>query len=143
MAIHYGTILRERRILLGMTDTEVANASGLTIHAYDDVEQHSDEFVSNLALSHAQGICSVLGLSLRELLELPSEDSVQKDVASLIRDARLAKNLSLSELGDRIGFDEEVVRSLEQENHFEGSLPINVLFELEEVLGLARGTLIR
>ena len=140
--MHYGTAIRERRKQLGLTDTAVADASGLTIHQYDDIEQHPDELISNVALGKAKRVCSTVGLELRRLLELPATRSRKETVSALIRKSRQAQNLTVSEVAKHIGFADEVIHSLEQRDEFAETLPVSVLFELEKALGLERGSLI-
>lgn len=136
--------IRDRRRKLGLQDVAVAKSSGLSIHEYGDIEQHADEFETAISTGTARQVCHVLGLELRSLLGLPKVTSKEmRDISELIRNAREAQKLSQLQVADRIGFNEDTIRSLESTPAFVDTLPLKVLYELEDALGLERGSLIQ
>lgn len=137
-------IIRDRRIQLGHQAAVVAERTGLSIYEYSDIEQHADEFETAISAGTARVVCHTLGLEMRNLLGLPQRAPKETEsVSELIRSTREKRGLSEAELAERIGFAEETVHSLESTPDFADTLPLSVLYELEGVLGLERGHLIR
>ena len=67
--------IKSRREELGLSDLEVARASGLTIHSYCDIELYPDELVKLfrwelVPLGAANRLCSELRLNLLDLLDV-------------------------------------------------------------------------
>ena len=142
--MNFAKAIRDRRIQLGLQAAAAAERLGLSIYEYGDVEQHADEFETAISTGTARQLCHVLGLELRSLLGLPQVTSKEmKNVSELIRSTREGQKLSQVQLADRIGFNEETIRSLESTPEFVDTLPLSVLYELESALGLERGRLIR
>jgi ribosome-binding protein aMBF1 (putative translation factor) len=140
--VSYEKAIRERRIRLGLADTSVAEKVGLTIDQYDDVEQHADEFLTNISMLCARRICAVLGFQLRALLLLPPQQPRKQPRSSIVKEAREAKGLSTLAVAELIGFEEHVIRSSEEKEEHLDFLPVGVIFELEKALGLEKGALV-
>lgn len=136
--------IRERRMNLGLQAAAAAERSGLSIYEYGDIEQHADEFETAISTGAARRVCHMLGLELRSLLGLPQATAESiSNVSDVIRRARERKKLSPLQLADQIGFNEETVRSLESTAEFVDTLPLRVLYDLEDALTLERGSLVR
>jgi len=135
--------IRDRRMKLGLQAAAAAERSGLSIYEYGDIEQHADEFETAISTGTARRVCHVLGLELRSLLGLPHVTSEHNNISDVIRRARERKKLSQLQLADQIGFNEETVRSLESTAAFVDTLPLKVLYDLEDALGLERGSLVQ
>jgi DNA-binding XRE family transcriptional regulator len=138
-------LVRNAREQQGMTQEEVAVRSRLTIHEYVDIEQHADEIYSALPLAAARRVCSALNLDLSELLAAEqllspptTSTSAQGGVLrhQLVRDQRIARSASISDVANAIGFDESAVALGESKEVYLESLPIRVLIDWARYLGL-------
>ncbi len=114
--------IKLRRIELGLTDKDVADKSGLSIHEYDDIEQHADEIYTVTELKKIKAICSALNLDFFDLCNIKcafEEGQSFSDEFLLPRNELIAKRIIKSGLskegfGDRIGFYAEEILKLEQ-----------------------------
>jgi transcriptional regulator with XRE-family HTH domain len=146
------TKIKERRVEKGFSEIECAADAGLSIHEYDDVESYEDEFIRVLSLGKARRIATKLELSLEELLGDYLGHSDRKSAVadsvpagprhSLVRRARLANGLSVSELADKIGYEDVAIDNLENSSDYFEVLCIDVLLDIAEVLGLDPACLI-
>lgn len=137
--------IAERRQQLGLSDIEVAERTGLSIHEYGDLEQHAEEPFEVVPLGRLRAVCDTLKLSLAELL--PREMlSCERSEASIslhegrrnaIVEARRKKlELSRQELGDRLGFPAETVKLMEEDPDFLERWPIGYVRDVARELGI-------
>ena len=146
------TTLKNKRIEKGFSEAECAADTGLSIHAYDDVESYEDEFICALSLEQARRISAKLELNLEELLREYLKSSGRESIAtnefpvlprhSLVRQARLSTGLSVSELADKIGYADITIHNMENASDYFEDLSIDVLLEIAELLGLDPARLI-
>lgn len=135
--------IRGKRIELGLSDLSVAQRAGLSIHEYSDIEGRDDEFTTAIPLETARRVCNALNLNFRALLGLSDMIATADKISDVVREARTNQGMSQLALGDAIGFSEETIRSIESSPNFLTTLPIVVVFDLERVLGIERGSLVR
>ncbi len=101
--------IKSRRGELGLSEIEVARASGLTIDSYCDIESYPDELLTLVALRNVKMLCSALGINLLDLLGMPcafcnrSEcfEDYQSSRSELIRQYRAREGWSVEELFGR------------------------------------------
>src|ERR1700676_366490 len=130
-------VIQKAREQAGMSDTEAAARSGLSIYEYGDVEAHDDEFTTAIPLSAARPICRALHLNLEELLALEPlagadlRSAFPADLAGLSRNVVLRKKreslgLSVTEMADAIGFEDTAIERAEADNDYLETLPVQV-----------------
>jgi transcriptional regulator with XRE-family HTH domain len=140
-------IIRERRLELGLSDVDVAKKLGLTIHEYGDIEQHDHELIEVVSIGTTHRLCDLLGLSLQQVFKISSVDEAShlfdgKRPGELVMQRREQKGYSVSDLAQRVGFDETTIESLETIPSFGNSLPVFLLNDIETELGLPEGSLV-
>ncbi|WP_267226855.1 helix-turn-helix domain-containing protein [Dyella silvae] len=137
-------ILKRRRLELGLSETEVAKASGLSVYQIGDVEQYEDELLSAITLSEARMLCAALALSLNDAVRIPpGGGALAGSRAQAICFARMQKGLTVEELGDLIGFEAEAITNIEASPDFVDELPGEVALNLARILGLSAAALLR
>lgn len=134
--MNHSEILKRRRGELGLSDVDVAEACGLTIEQYGDVEQHTDEFQTALTVLEARRLCAALKLRLPDVLGLPSIEPLKLKRSEAIRMARLKMNLSVNSFADLIGFESSIADRIEEEADFIDDLPIEVVTNIATVLNI-------
>jgi len=134
--------IRDRRIELGLSDVEVARRSGLSIHEYCDAEWHDNELLAVVNLRNLKQLCLVLDLDPFDVLEfkcafctgsgyLPEYHLPRNEI---VRRQRLVKGWSVKELGDKIGFYEEVIQHIEIDADYLDSWSANLVKDLAKHL---------
>lgn len=133
-----------RRKALNLSDSEVARRAGVTIFEYGDIEQHADELTSAISLGRARAICEALQTDIPSALGLPtavSDSNIPRH--KLIARQRQDMRLTVREVGDAIGFSDNVVHSLEAVPQFLDTLPVQVALDLGKCLNIAFSDLTR
>lgn len=137
--------IAERRRQLGLSDVEVAERAGLSIHEYGDLEQHAEESFEVVELRRLRAVCDILSLSLADLLPEgmlrcePSETSISLDERgrnALVEARRKELDLSRQDLGDRLGFPAETVELMEEDPDFLEGWPIGYVLDVARELGI-------
>jgi len=98
--------VKSRREELGLSDVDVARASGITIDSYCDIEFYPEELLTLVPLRNVKRLCTVLGVSLLDLLGVPCVfcehlqrfEDYQSPRNELVRRHRLGEGWSLEEL---------------------------------------------
>lgn len=139
---------------LGLSDTYVSSKIGITIDEYFDLEAYPDEIFTVTSLHKIKSLFNLLSLDFFELFEIQCAFCVQKKPFledfllprnELIRKKRLAKRMSMEELGDHIGFYEIAIMNMEKNKDFleewvlenitnlanELDIPIQILLEVK------------
>lgn len=139
-------IIRDKRLELGLSDVEVAEKLGLTPSALGDLELHDDELETAISLGTVRRLCNLLGLSLRQILNIPVSDatllSEEQWPGEVLKLRREQSGQSQLDLAERVGFDEATIRSLETVPSFGNTLPIFLLKDIEVELELPEGSLV-
>jgi transcriptional regulator with XRE-family HTH domain len=151
-AAHVGSIIREARQRLNLTEEQCARKCGLSLWSYGDVEARGGEFFSNISLGTARRICNFLGLDLLDLTarflgleisnRLPVDDESYYSRNQLIAYTRSKRGMTQENLADSIGFGTVTVEFLERTPDFIESLPLKVVVELARSLELDPGLLL-
>lgn len=119
--------IRERRLLLGLTDCDVANESNISIAEYNDIEAYPDELYTVVHLQVVKRICDVLSINLMDLLGLgcrfceDGQPFIEIYLLSrnlLISKQRTKLGLSLDDVGNQIGFESRAIERMENESDF-------------------------
>jgi len=137
--------IKAQRHSLRLTDAEVAQKSGMSIHEYCDIEQHEDELITVTPLSDIKRLCETLGLSVFEILgiecgycarRLTVEKAARLTRERLVRRARKKIGLSEYDLGEQLGFESEAIRDMEQDAQFLENWPIVHINNLASALSI-------
>jgi transcriptional regulator with XRE-family HTH domain len=105
-------VIRDRRLELGLSDVEVAEKLGLTPSGLGDLELYDDELETAVSLGTVRCLCSLLGLSLRQVLKMPVGDATRPSEHQLpgevMRLRREQSGVSQLDLAERVGSEEAV-----------------------------------
>jgi DNA-binding XRE family transcriptional regulator len=135
--------IKRRRLEVGLADTEAARQVGLSIHEYDDIEQHAREIFEVTELRSTKRICEVLRLDFFRLFNIrcafcEGSDQYLQYFSTprneLIRKRRLDLGLSEEELGNSIGFEAIAITDMEKEANYLEAWPIDLTKELSGAL---------
>jgi transcriptional regulator with XRE-family HTH domain len=136
--------IKSRREELGLSDVDVARASGLTIDSYCDIESYSSELLTLVPLRNVKQLCTVLGVNLLDLLgvscafceqPVPFQD-YQSPRNELVRQHRAREGWSLEELFGRFKRMHwaEVEQELETNPDQLENWRLDMILELAEIL---------
>jgi transcriptional regulator with XRE-family HTH domain len=132
-------MVRNRRIELGLEESEVASAAGFSPEEYGDIELHQSELTSTIALFRVKRLCEVLGLTITSLFELPtsaaSGDEVRLGRKSLA-DLRRERGWPVQQLADELGMEEWVVEKIEADESAVDQWPFDLAARYAEQMGL-------
>jgi transcriptional regulator with XRE-family HTH domain len=146
-------VIRKAREQAGLSDTDIAARSGLSLYEYGDIETYADEFTTAISLAAAKAICRAVHLHLSDVIALEplgrdaGHLAVPSDLAGLPRNVLLRKRrealgLSLNQLADAIGFEDIVIERAEANSDLLETLPIRVVADLAASLQLPLRSLI-
>ncbi|MCW0183429.1 MAG: helix-turn-helix domain-containing protein [Zavarzinia sp.] len=149
---NFGPVLREKRLQLGLSEEYCAEMSGLDISCHYDVEAYKDEFFNNISLGTARRLCRILKISIMDAIrgfvspvEVVSRACSDPEFYSrndLISKARMAKNMSVEQLGDAVGIYEKFMGGLERSPDFIETMTIRDIVYIAAALDLDVGLLI-
>jgi transcriptional regulator with XRE-family HTH domain len=136
-------LIKSRREALGLTDVQVAEATGLSIHEYGDIEQHADEIFTVTELRQVRKLAARVGIDLFQLFDLScafceQSQSFQQEYSlprnELIRRQRTALGLTQDQLGDQIGFDVVAIQDMETSEDFLEGWSFELIRDLAKIL---------
>jgi transcriptional regulator with XRE-family HTH domain len=98
--------LRERRVVKGMSEGDVAFVAGLSANEYYDLEHDSTEWRMVTPLFTLKFLIRLLHIEIDKLILPPSHDQFDKrhSAAEVITARRSQLNLSKEEFAERAGF---------------------------------------
>lgn len=142
--------IKLRREELGLTDSEGARLSGLSIYEYGDVESYKDEIFNVVPLYHIKKLCLGLKVDFLTLFEMPCAfcqgDKYLMDYIlhrnELIKKKREESGLSIETLGDKVGFFPIEIQNLETYTAHLESWVLDNIFKLSSVLKIPSQILI-
>ena len=123
-------LLREKSC---KSENEVADAVGLSIHEYEDLEAYDNEIIDVLSLGAAKRVAAYLGQPLIQLL-VPEKKSwpevviAPSELGSLARSKIEREQLSLEEAEDLVGW--KLQRLFEDPECYLEENPIMFIFDL-------------
>ncbi len=107
-------LIRRARIALCLSEQEVAARAHLTIYELGDIEARADEFGSAIPIQNAFRLCSVLGVSIYEVLGIdlapPSAHIPPSQYVGMIREMA---QLTPGELDEKIGYETGFIQQVE------------------------------
>lgn len=111
-------LLESQRIALGLSESATAEAAGLSVSAYMDLEAYADEFWMTLSLRMAKNVCQVLGLQLVDVIaECTSPPCNAEGARELytqdLADLRIRNGLSQEQLADIVGYGPSTIKAIE------------------------------
>ncbi len=102
--------IKNRRIQLGLTAEDLADACDLSVAEYRDIEGYDDELYMVVPLNTAACLCEHLTITLEELYaSSPHGALLPKDY---IKQMLNEKSLSISELSDFVGIEESYIEAI-------------------------------
>ena len=104
--------IRRKKQERGVSDEELAQATGLDLDSIYDLELHENDF-ELFGLPKLMKLCAALSVSIADIYRVAAGDLWEKSLAEIIRARREEKELSVKELAVMIGFDVQVVEVLE------------------------------
>ena len=111
----------------GLSDGDLAEATGLSMDCIYDVEFHENEF-ELYGLPKLFKLCDALSISLADIYRVSQGDLHDRSFSEIIKTKRMEKELSIKELSVMIGFEPIVVGALE--NHGDLDLVCMEAFKL-------------
>jgi transcriptional regulator with XRE-family HTH domain len=134
--------IKQRRLELGLKDTEVARLSGLSIHEYFDVELHRNEIFELVDLYNIKKMCAALKLDFLKLFEMPCAfcegEVYSKDYLlhrnQIIQKKREEVGLTVEKLAELTDCTVEAIRNLEKYTAHLESWRLEDIFKLSTVL---------
>jgi transcriptional regulator with XRE-family HTH domain len=134
------TIIRNRRIRLGLTQHDLASACGMTKHEYRDLEDYDDEVYTVVRLAEIECVCSRIGIKLVDLFALTSNGK-QLPIDIICRRME-EKNISTKKLSDLIGIEESYIDSIKEDIVKIGGWVMDPVISLSSYLELNLGSLL-
>lgn len=135
--------MRARRHALGLTMSDVASRSSLTIDEYADIEDHEGEARSVVHVRDLKRVCEVLNLDLLELMGIECPFCEQRSALvarsprnELVQAQRRALGISEEELGDRVGFEKSAIQDLEADPDYLDGWSLSLVVRLAAELDL-------
>ena len=134
-------IVRSKRIQLGLTQEDLADACSLAKAEYRDIEDYNDELYMVVPLSTVDCICDILKVPLEELYGfLPHGTLLPRGIV----DKKLKeKNLSVLELSDFVGIEESYVGAIIEDIVNLGNWVMDPVVLLAEKLELNLGSVLK
>lgn len=136
-------IIKNRRIELGLAESEITSFVGLMRSEYSDIELHEDEIFTVIKLCNVKKLCEFLGLDLFALLNLkcsfceegmPFAEEFSLPRNELIATRRRKMGISIDELAERIGFNEVEIENLEKNPDHLEAWPIDFIKDLASAI---------
>jgi len=143
MTVTANKLIKSRREALGLTDVQVAEATGLSIHEYGDIERHADEIFTVTELRQVRKLATNVGIELFQLFDLncafcEQQQSSQQEYSlprnELIRRQRTALGLTQDLLGDEIGFEVVAIQDMETREDFLEDWSFELIRNLAKIL---------
>jgi transcriptional regulator with XRE-family HTH domain len=134
-----------RREELGLSEVDVAEACGMSIYEYGDVEAYDNELVQQVDLSHAKRLCRVLNLDFLTLVgagkdttDRQAEDSNAGRMLrnEIFQQARLRLGLSVEHVADVVGYEPIAIESIETDPNDIETRSVKLFLDLCQVLQL-------
>lgn len=114
--------IEAQRLKLGLSEQQLAEALGMSVDAYCDIEWHDDELHKAVELQRVKKLSETLGIPIFELLamqcpfcskEAPYLDEYRLPRDELIKLLRQNAGLSQRELGDCSDFHDYAIEGME------------------------------
>lgn len=134
------TIIKDKRISLGLARNDLAKACGMTEHEYRDLEDYDDEIYTVVQLAEIDCVCSRLGINIVDLFGYSSiKDLLPQDV---IHKRMKEKNISTIELSNLIGIEESYIDNIKKDIANLGVWVMDPILSLSKHLELNLGSLL-
>lgn len=139
-------IIRNARMSLGLSEQEVCEITGLSIHEYSDLELRTDEFFDTISVASARKVCQALGVDLKSLIPCGKFQNANKAVygsrSELVTKTRERLGFSVEQVAERIGFEAIAVVMVEKDEKNIEELNLSTVLSLAEVLEIGSCDLI-
>lgn len=136
-------IIKDRRIKKGMSKLDVANAVGLTVHEYDDIEAYESELYDVVIVGKIKSICKLLDIDISYLFGFESSSELDSsNVEDLVRSKRNERNLSIKAISDEVGIEEQYILRAEKDAKSLDDWVMVPLIEYAKVLGVSPACLL-
>jgi transcriptional regulator with XRE-family HTH domain len=127
--------LRQARKGLGKSEAEVADAMGISLSNYYDLEYCAEELPTVMTMKQLRNLSALLGITVRSLLGAERDQSIAfVDLAEIIRKYLAANRITASEFEDRAGWE---LRGVLEDPEAAWNWTIVCLQDVCETLGIA------
>lgn len=132
-----GTYFKQRRVEKGLSESELALqiSSDFQESLLWDFEEGDDTDIDGWSIQDFKKYCEILEINPSEFADIPVSNMLNLSLASLVRTRRNEMGYSISELSDIIGFNEKVIRAIEEERS-DVVVVLHVLKQLSMALGI-------
>ena len=112
-----GTYFKNKRLEKGITEAELASriAPDFTESLIWDFESGDDHDIDGWPIQDFKKYCEILDIDTTEFCDIPVSDLKDLPLSLLVKTRRTEMGYSISDLSDRIGFEENVIYAVEQE----------------------------
>ncbi|GAA4338879.1 hypothetical protein GCM10023165_17810 [Variovorax defluvii] len=106
--------IRRARTVLGLSEQETAARANLTIYELGDIEARAEEFASAIPIQNALRLCSVLDVSIHEVLGIDTSPSSEHiPLGRYVELIREMAHLAPDELNEKIGYETGFIQRVE------------------------------
>ncbi len=138
-----GEYCKKRRIEKGLTEEQVSEQMGNDFQSslLWDFEEFDDNDIDGWSIEVLKRYCEVIGIEPKEIAEAPISKQNNLSLAKLICTRREEKGITKEELSERIGYEQSVLESLEQEKR-DAVVCVHALREIAKELDLSFNSLL-
>ena len=104
--------LQQKKLEKGLNDSDLSQATGLSMDCIYDVEFHENEF-ELYGLPKLMTLCDALSISLADIYRVSEADMRGRTLSEIIKFKREEKGLTIKELSVLMGFEPVVIEVLE------------------------------
>jgi ribosome-binding protein aMBF1 (putative translation factor) len=128
---------KQKRIEKGLSETELALqiSSDFQESLLWDFEAGDDTDIDGWSIQDFKKYCDILEIDPTALADIPVSNMLDLSLAALVRTRGNEMGYSISELSDIIGFEEKVIRAIEEERR-DVVVALHVLKQLSVTLGI-------
>ena len=128
-----------------MSDRQVAEAVGIDLYSYGDIEWHADELCRAVPLCRIKKLSEVLDMDLFELVAVHCPFCVDKTAYleayrlprnEQIKTARLSVGLSQKQFAERAEFSDVGLEEMERDPHFLDESTVESVQDLAAILNI-------
>jgi transcriptional regulator with XRE-family HTH domain len=132
-----GTYFKQKRIDKGLSESEVAFqiSPDFQESLIWDFEAGDDSDIDGWSIQDFKKYCEILEIDPIEFADIPVSNMLDLSLASLVCARRKEMGYSISDLSDIIGFDEKVIRAIEEEQS-DVVIALHSLKQLSVALGI-------
>ena len=132
-----GKYFRKRRVEKGLSESELASRISPDFQESRiwDFESGDDNDIDGMSIRDFKLYCKILDINPVDYADIPVSNLQELTLSSLIKTRRKEMGYSITDLSNWIGFDENVIRAIE-DNRDDVDIALNAIKQLALVLGI-------